>query len=232
MDLSEFGKILSVPSRVSILNALMSGEALPAGELAYRSGVSSQTMSEHLALLEKHQMISARKCGRHRYYELANENAAMLLEALGEFVPNISTKKFSGVPDRMCEARFCYKHLAGRLGVTVTNRLVEKNALNVQGRQYVFTPLCSAVLAEVGIDISGFQKGHVGNVRQCLDWTERRPHVAGAFGSALAERFLELGWIRRHRDDRSAIVTDVGRAGFHDWLGVGINENPRLTTST
>jgi DNA-binding transcriptional ArsR family regulator len=126
MELDEIGRVLSIPSRVHILNALMGGQALPAGELAYRAKVSNQTMSGHLGLLEKSGLLSVRKCGRHRYYELADENAALLLERLTAYIPRGNPSPNGRIPARMCDARFCYKHLAGRLGVALTERLVER----------------------------------------------------------------------------------------------------------
>jgi DNA-binding transcriptional ArsR family regulator len=222
MELDEIGRVLSIPSRVHILNALMGGQALPAGELAYRAKVSNQTMSGHLGLLEKSGLLSVRKCGRHRYYELADENAALLLERLTEYIPRGNPSPNGRIPARMCDARFCYKHLAGRLGVALTERLVERKALRAHGRQYELDVKGAEIFAEVGLDIGTLPQGARTIARQCLDWTERRPHVAGSIGSRLTQLFLDLDWIGRRRDDRSAIVTDAGRAAFKNWLNVEI----------
>lgn len=225
MDISDIGKVLSIPSRVHILNALMGGQALPAGELAYRAKVSNQTMSEHLSMLEKSGLISVRKCGRHRYYELADESAALLLELLAEFAPGVPIERSPRIPPRMCNARFCYNHLAGRVGVAVTDRLVERGALKPHGREYELEEQGINMLAIIGVEVSrlGPRNQNV-YARQCLDWSERRPHVAGAIGTALAQRFLELGWITRHRDDRSAIITELGQAEFRKWLDIDTKE--------
>lgn len=224
MEISEIGRVLSIPSRVSILTALMGGQALPAGELAYRANVSNQTMSEHLSMLEKNGIVSVRKCGRHRYYELADEHAAALLEALAEYVVAAPERK-ARIPPRMCRARFCYNHLAGRVGVAVTERLVERGVLKHHGREYELNAEGTNMLAKVGVEI-----GKLGArypqlyARQCLDWSERRPHVAGAIGKALAQRFLDLGWITRHPDDRSAIITELGQREFKNWLDIDTKE--------
>jgi hypothetical protein len=122
----------------------------------------------------------------------------------------------------MCDARFCYKHLAGRLGVALTERLVERKALRAHGRQYELDVKGAEIFAEVGLDIGTLPQGARTIARQCLDWTERRPHVAGSIGSRLTQLFLDLDWIGRRRDDRSAIVTDAGRAAFKNWLDVKI----------
>jgi hypothetical protein len=179
-------------------------------------------MSGHLGLLEKSGLLSVRKCGRRRYYELADENAALLLELLAEYVPRANPGPDKRIPARMCDARFCYKHLAGRLGVAVTERLVERKALKAHGRQYELDIKGAGIFAQVGLDVETLPQGARTIARQCLDWTERRPHAAGSIGSRLAQLFLDLDWIRRRRDDRSAIVTDAGRGAFKNWLDVEI----------
>lgn len=220
MDLLMIGRLLSSDSRVKILSALMSGEALPASELAYRAGVSNQTASEHLKSLETAEIIKSRRCGRHRYYEISGAAVAQALEQLSVTFHSVQVKAPSSVPEKLKHARFCYDHLAGKIGVEITNSLTARGALTVAERDYVVATESHPIFVNLGIDFTTVRKKKRRFANQCIDWSERRPHVAGSLGAALAGRFLELEWIVRNRDDRSAAVSDLGRKGFYEVFGI------------
>ena len=214
MDLASLGKLMSSQSRVRILAALMGGKALPASELAYRAGVSNQTASEHLATLEKSALIKGRKCGRHRYYEINGTDIARSLESVVVAFPSVDIQSNNKVPDSLREARFCYDHLAGKLGVSITQSLISMGAISVEALEYQVDDTNHRIFTEFGIDIEFLKKRKRHYARQCIDWSERCPHLAGSLGAAFSEKLLELGWIVRSKDDRSASITEVGKNGL------------------
>lgn len=222
MDISKIGKTLASESRVQILAALMGGQALPASELAYRARVTNQTASEHLRLLEKTGLISQKACGRHRYYEIATPEVSDMLEGLSIAFQAPPPNGESKVPDHLKKARFCYDHLAGELGVGITDRLIARNVLAPDGRDYHVLSEQPELLTRIGLNVAEIRKKKRCFSRQCIDWSERRPHLAGALGAALASRFIDLRWIARSRDDRSVRITDNGKQAFNDWIDLSI----------
>lgn len=222
MDLASLGKIMSSQSRVRILTALMGGKALPASELAFRAGISNQTASEHLATLQSAELIKSRKCGRHRYYEINGTETARALETVVVAFPRINMETNPSVPDTLRSARFCYDHLAGRLGVSITNALIEMQAIATDDINYIVNNPNHRIFSEFGIDIPALKKRKRHFARQCIDWSERCPHLAGSLGAEFSEKLLNLGWIVRSRDDRSATITTKGKEGILRAFGVSL----------
>jgi len=206
--------LLADPSRAAMCLALAGGEARPAGELAMRAGVSAQTASSHLARLVAGRVLRVEQQGRWRYYRLAGPEIGHAIEALAVVAPPVSrASALDGVEDdgatrRLKDARTCYSHLAGRLGVALADALVAERWLEDDGRGYQVTPLGARSLRALGIDAS--PRGVRVAARRCLDWTERRHHVAGPVGTALADLALERRWVRRLRGTRAVQVTPVG----------------------
>jgi DNA-binding transcriptional ArsR family regulator len=224
LDIARVGALMGDPSRAAMLMALMGGEALPASELAFRAGVALPTASGHLAQLVGGGLLAMERQGRHRYYRLAKSLVAEAIEALAAVTPQILTGKRRAMPEDapMRRARTCYDHLAGRLGVAVTDALLHRHVLRPGDAGLTLTqPKRSAALLDrLGIDAQSLKTGHRPIVRTCLDWTERRPHVAGALGAAIAGRFLAEGWVRRQRDSRALSVTALGERRLKEELGV------------
>ena len=222
MNLIEFGRMIGHKTRVEILLALMGGKALPAGELAYRAGVSSQTASSHLNDLQKAGMIKKRKCGRFHYFEISNNELASILEGLAVNLPEqtspISKKPIS---PSLKHARFCYGHLAGELGVALSDRLAQMDALVLQEDQYALPESGHTIYDRIGIDLDVVVAKRRKTSPRCVDWSERLPHVAGSLGAAIADQLLERELICRSRDDRSVSVSENGVAFFRDTLGLG-----------
>jgi DNA-binding transcriptional ArsR family regulator len=218
MNMSGMGKLLASSSRVEMLSALMGGQALPASELAYRARITNQTASGHLTLLEQAGLVKQRACGRHRYYELAAPGIAEMLEGFSTAFQLPLNIKNERVPDSLKKCRFCYDHLAGEVGVRITDTLVERGVLVPIEHDYHVPSEQPALFSGIGITLSDVRRKKRHFSRQCIDWSERKSHVAGALGAALANRFLELGWISRTRDDRSAHITDNGKQSFKDWI--------------
>lgn len=212
--------LVADPTRSTILWALSDGRALPACELALRAGVTAPTISYHLERLIGGGLVAAERHGRHRYYRLANPTVVNLLEALATLAPPAPARTFrEGQTGKALRfARTCYDHLAGRVGVQVTEALVARRVLGLAESSYVLTPVGEELFAGFGVDVGKARAARRAFARTCLDWSERRHHLAGALGAALLDRLLELRWIEREESSRAVRVTDPGRAGLREWL--------------
>jgi DNA-binding transcriptional ArsR family regulator len=209
-------KLLSEPARAAMLLSLMGGRAVPAGELAQAAHVSPQTASEHLARLTEAGFITVQQQGRHRYYELSSEEVAYAVESLLVLSSPPQQRPFAeGVrpPFGSLEhARTCYTHLAGWLGVALTDALQRKGYLTpATGRAW---------FEERGIPVPSSRIADPKLARQCPDWTERRPHLAGSLGVNMYRRLSKLGWIAPSRKSRAVRVTLEGREALLKHLGL------------
>lgn len=218
-DISFLAGLISEPARGRILIALLDGRALPATELAQRAGITCQTASSHLTKLTGGGLLQVIPQGRHRYYRLANARVAELLESMARFAPIKETCRVEPkTPIQI--ARTCYNHLAGSLGVQITDAIVDGGLLRAVGRDYQLTKKGAQWFSELGIDTDALRKSGRVFARQCLDWSERRNHLAGALGSALAEHLFEHGWIEHVRASRAVRITEFGRRELRQRLGV------------
>ena len=218
-DIAPVAALVGDETRAAMLTALHDGRALPAGELARRARVSPSTASAHLARLVDGGLLALERSGRHRYFRLANEDVAHALEALAVIAPPIPVRSLrtAAVGEALTEARTCYDHLAGRLGVTLTSGLLRECALVDRGGAFVLGPRASTVLGRLGVDLEQLPARRPA-VRRCLDWSERRPHLAGAAGAALCSRALEEGWVERLPGSRAVRLTPSGRKAFASLL--------------
>ena len=214
-ELANVAALVADPTRARILDELLAGPPMPASALAARVGVAPSTASGHLAKLERAGLITITKRGRWREAELARPEVAEALEALsrlstGESRP-IGLRAVNG-HQALREARSCYDHLAGRAGVALADDLLARGALGESDGAF-FVPHGAEVhyREAFGIDLAALPARRP-LVRACTDWTERRPHVAGALGAALLSSMLERGWLRRRPDGRALNVTAAGRA--------------------
>jgi DNA-binding transcriptional ArsR family regulator len=227
LDLAGLSSLIGDPSRALILSALFGGEALPAGELAFRARVTPQTASSHLAKLTEAGLVTVRRLGRHRYYALAGAEIGALLESMLSLAsPPPAVASRSKVPAPLRDGRMCYDHLAGRLGVAVTQALVARGVLHADDHGFALSAAAPGWLGVLDIDLDRLRQGRRAVTRQCQDWSERRPHLAGALGAAIADRFLEQGWIRRDRDSRAVALTEAGRAALARIFGPEILDPP------
>ena len=224
LDIARVGALMGDPSRAAMLMALMSGEALTAGELAFRAGVALPTASGHLAQLADGGLLAVAKQGRHRYYRLAGPEVAHAVETLSDLAIQLFPSRRRVMPEDapLRRARTCYDHLAGRLGVALADGLVEHRVLRRADDELALVRRGSGeeLLHSWGIDVASLETSRRPMVRTCIDWTERRPHLAGALGAAIVDRFLDAGWIRRRRDDRAVAVTPLGQRRLREELGV------------
>src|ERR1700687_6028502 len=220
--MAEIGALVGDSARANILPALMGGQPLTASELAWRAGVTAQTTSGHLAKLTEAGLISLTRQGRHRYYRLASPLVGRMLEVMAvasaQGPPRYRPR--SRIDDALQQARTCYDHLAGRLGVSLADALTAKGYVVLGEDGGATTRRGDRFFAKWGIDLAEAASQRRCFCRPCLDWSERRAHIAGALGAKLADRCFELEWIQRRKDTRALTVTRRGVQGFENLLGI------------
>ncbi|HEV2356181.1 MAG TPA: helix-turn-helix transcriptional regulator [bacterium] len=221
-DIARVAALIGDRVRAAMLLALFDGAALPATELAYRGGASPQAASAHLRKLAEGGLLTVTASGRQRRYRLAGREVAHAIEALLPVArpPRIIALTQGIAIERLRTARTCYDHLAGRLGVAVTDALVSRRALRAGGGEFHVTARGERLFEDLGIDVSALRRGRRALARACTDWTERRPHLAGSLGKALLDRFLADTWITRAFSDRSVRLTARGERALERLLGV------------
>jgi DNA-binding transcriptional ArsR family regulator len=226
-NMVEVAALVGDTARATILAALMGGRALTSSELAFVARVSRSTASEHLAKLVKARLISVTKKRRFHYYRIASPLVATMLESIKavaaiEVPPRFQPR--SAREDALRFARTCYDHLAGRLGVAITDALVAKGYIVLTEDGGAVTDAGISFLTEFDADLISRTRSRRIFCRPCLDWSERRYHLAGLVGAAILRRCLELGWLVRERDTRAIRVTLAGRKGLRDTFGLNMNE--------
>jgi DNA-binding transcriptional ArsR family regulator len=213
------------PTRARMLGALMGGQALSAGELARAAGVGASTASTHIVQLVDSELVTLRVQGRHRYLRLADAEIAHALEAL-----SLVAERHAGASKwdqpaykPMKVARSCYTHLAGELGVALLDGLLRREALQPQDGSFALTQSGRAQWLALGLAPDALQGGTGAGSKRfayaCLDWSERRDHLAGRFASAVLEHGLGHDWLRRIGDSRALRLTPTGHAALAPWLG-------------
>lgn len=223
--IAEIGALMGEPARANMIAALMAGRALTATELAHVAGVSRQTASGHLARLTQAGVLAVEKQGRHRYYRLASPHVGRMVEGVMVVARELPPRyrPSSKLDEALRAARTCYDHLAGRLGVGLTDALVARRHIVMSDDGGQVTGSGTRFLDDFGIDLAAAERRRRVFCRPCLDWSERRPHLAGSLGAALAARCFELDWIERGAENRAVTVTDAGRSGFAERFGVELN---------
>jgi len=225
---AEIAALAGDPARVGMLHALMDGRALTASELARVASVTPQTASEHLAKMAAAGLVQVEKQGRHRYHRLASPAVAQMMESIMLVASRLDTVRpapVTGPRDAALRAaRTCYDHLAGHLGVALADALVAGGHVELSHDAGVVTDAGVALFGRIGIDVTSFSAGRGKTARvlcrPCLDWSERRSHLAGAVATALCTRSLEEGWIRRIEGTRAVTVTAKGQRVFCEAIGV------------
>ncbi len=223
-QIAEVAALVGDPARANILCALLGGRALTASELAYAANVSPQTTSGHLGKLMSSRLLVLMKQGRHRYYRLAGPHVAHMLESIMNVAmtgpPRLQPK--SRLDETLRQARTCYDHIAGVLGVGLAERLIEREFVTLGEEAGEVTPAGADFLSELGVDLSSARAKRRIFCRPCIDWTERRPHIGGAVGAALASRCLDLKWIERVPHSRALTITAAGRRALMDIFALSI----------
>lgn len=208
-QLAEFGALLAEPARAAMLLALLDGSARPAGELARVAGVGAATASAHLKRLRDGGLLAVHEQGRHRYYRLADDDAAAWLEAMAlPRVPRVSRPRGSDLA--LCRARTCYRHLAGQLGVALCEAWLARGWLRADGNGLHLDEVCVQALAASGLVEPQPSRLLRLAGRGCLDWTERKLHLGGSLGVAITSAMLDAGWLRRSQHSRALLPSDDG----------------------
>jgi DNA-binding transcriptional ArsR family regulator len=238
VDLAAVGALVADPGRCQILLALDDGRALPASRLAAEAGVSAATASSHLGKLTEAGLLAVEARGRHRYYRLAGPAVAELIEVLQRLAPvaPVRSLRQGTRAQALREARTCYDHVAGRLGVALMAALIDKGHLTggdgtydpelTDARagygheiDYRLSPSGTDFLAELGVRVPPQRR----LMRYCVDWSEQRHHLAGGLGRGLLDRLHELDWIRRTDATRALRITDTGRTGLRTTFGIDVS---------
>jgi DNA-binding transcriptional ArsR family regulator len=228
VDIAAVAALIGDPARASLLSSLADSGRLPARELAVRAGIAPSTASNHLAKLTSAKLVVAERQGRHRFFQLADTSVADALEALATIAPPKPVRSLAdaSVAAALRHARTCYDHLAGRLGVEVAAALERKRILTRRDGHYELGSAARTGLGSLGLDVDAVARGRRPLVRTCLDWSERKPHLSGALGAAIAARFFELGWLRRRPANRSVELTPEGEAALRSELGLDLASIP------
>jgi DNA-binding transcriptional ArsR family regulator len=223
VDLAAGAGAIADPARAAMLDALLDGAPRSAGALAREAGVAASTASHHLGRLLDAGLIVVEPDGRRRAFRLARPEVADALEALALVCPPRSPRTLRRATRLEAEraARTCYDHLAGRLGVAVCDALLEARAIAPDGeRSYALGPRADPAFAALGVSLP--PGGRRAYARPCLDWSERRPHLAGTLGAAVADAMLEREWVARVPKTRALRITDAGREGLREALRVDL----------
>jgi len=207
-------------ARADILTALMGGQALTATELAEVAGVNKATTSAHLGKLVEGRLVAVESQGRHRYFRLADEDVAELLESLMGVAYRAGALRLKSSPREpaMRKARVCYDHLAGDLGVFAFDHFQRRRFLRHGEAGLGLTPAGRKFVASLGIDPEAHRGARRPACRLCLDWSERRHHLAGSVGAAMLDRIYALGWARREKGSRVVRFTPAGERSFRELM--------------
>ncbi|MDO9415789.1 ArsR/SmtB family transcription factor [Pararhizobium sp.] len=215
-DIAQLGSLVGDPARANMLTALLSGKALTATELAAAAGITAQTASSHLAKLEAGGLIIQRKQGRHRYFSLTDDDVGFMLESLMGFAANRGFNRHRTGPKdpALRKARICYNHLAGDFGVRMLDSLMADGTIVPVGDDLELSETGKTGMQALGIDVEALSRQKRPVCRSCLDWSERRSHLAGSLGQALLDHFFAKGWAKREKESRAVLFTATGEKTF------------------
>jgi DNA-binding transcriptional ArsR family regulator len=225
---AEVAALAGDPARAGMLHALMDGRALTASELARVAGVAPQTASGHLSRMTAMGIVTVEKQGRHRYHRLASSAVAQMIESIMQVASDLAPPRKHltvGPSDAaLRSARTCYDHLAGRLGVALADAMVAGGYAELASDAGIVTDTGVAFLGRIGLDVEGLlarpgRRSARVLCRPCLDWSERRPHLAGAVGAALCAHSFDNNWIRRIDGTRAVLITPKGQRVFREQFG-------------
>lgn len=221
---SQLALLLGSKARSAMLWNLLDGRAYTATELSLCAEISAQSASNHLIKLVEANLLAIETQGRHRYYRFANPDVARVVESMASLLPISQSHKKVKRPEPTGElfARTCYDHLAGKVGVDITDSLVKKGMIKPTGNKYRMTVLGEKWFQSIGINIDEVKSAKRLFAYQCLDWSERRHHIAGALGAAICRMMLKHDWIRRKENTREVIVTAKGKKALKNELDLRI----------
>ncbi len=219
-DIAQIAALIGDPARSNMLAALMSGMALTAGELAREANVTASTASAHLSKLREAKLVTMVVQGRHRYLRLAGPDVAAAIEGLMDLAARTGSLRTRPGPRdaAMREARLCYDHIAGAAGVRLHDALIAQGAIIAAPDGMMLSPPGSARFRAEGLDLAALEQPGKAICRACLDWSERRPHLAGPLARAILAMTLTRGWAKRATSGRALHFSPAGAAAFDAFL--------------
>lgn len=219
---SQLASLIGEPARAKMLWNLLDGRAFTATELSLMAEVSPQSASMHLNKLIQASLLTVQHQGRHRYYQLASREVAYAIEAIANLLPAEQPGKTQSFlhNGHIKYCRSCYDHLAGKIGVAITDKLVKNQLITPEATGYNITSSGLQWFGRLKIDVAELKTQRRVFSRQCLDWSERRPHLAGSLGAALLTTLLKEDWIRKINNSRALLVTGKGEKNLYDSLGL------------
>ena len=220
LDIASTAALMGDPARARMLLSLMGGRVRPASELARLAHVSPQTASSHLAKLQRGGLLAVERHGRYRYYCLAGPHVANVIESLQNLTAVPSDERSSSPDEPLLFARTCYDHLAGKVAVALADALLMGDLLELGADRYHVTSAGERAFTELDVDLCALDQQRRRLAKPCLDWTERRYHVAGALGAALTAQLLQRKWLVRLEGTRAVHLTPGGLAGLKEVFGV------------
>jgi DNA-binding transcriptional ArsR family regulator len=224
--IAEVAALVGDPTRATMLAALLDGRALTASELALAARITPQTASTHLAKLTEAGLLSVVRKGRHRHFRLASPRVEDMIDGIVAVAleKRPRHRPLSREARALDAARICYDHLAGRLSVDLTDSFVAHEYVVLDDEAAEITTAGTRFLTQFGIELPRLRSTSRRFCRLCMDWTERRPHLAGAVGAAITKRYFDLGWLERMMRSQAVIVTASGRRGFRKTFGIDASE--------
>ena len=205
--------LLCEPSRAKIVWNLLDGRAYTASELALVADLSATSVSNHLSKLLQGNIVKVDIQGRHRYFSFSNPEVAYAVESLANLANKKSTIKSDHrtTQNEIKYCRTCYDHLAGKVGVLITDKLLERELIQLMDKNFIVTENGNHFFSDFGLDMTSLEKQRRNFAKACLDWSERKYHLAGSLGAALLDKMLELDWLRRTKNSRAIVITSLGR---------------------
>lgn len=224
-NIAQVASLVSDASRAAILTVLLDGRYHPASELAYMANIKPQTASFHLSKMVAANLVTVEQQGRHRYYGIQNQEVAQIMETLLSITPPVEIRSLNQAAENeaLRQARTCYDHLAGKLGIQLTNSLLSAGVLSEVEDQFTVTEKGEDFFKAFQVDLVRVKRKRRSFTHRCLDWSERRHHLAGALGHALLERLLELHWIQRVPSTRAIKITPEGKKGLQEIFHIDVD---------
>jgi predicted transcriptional regulator len=216
--------LIGEPVRATIMWTLLDGKALTATELAIVAGTTAQNLSMHIAKLVQAGLLSVESQGRHKYYKFSRKDVAYAIEAMANLVPpdSATTKPGNDNNPAIRNCRTCYDHLAGKVGVALTDSLLHKNIIIEHGKTFELTTKGETFFSELGMNIDDIKQRRRTFLRPCLDWSERRYHMAGALAAAMLDHMISADWIRRQKSSRAVTITSKGERELYKYFKLNI----------
>ena len=216
--------LIGDPTRATIMWTLMDGKAFTATELAIAADTTAPNISMHLSKLVQAGLLCVESQGRHRYYKFSRKEIAYAIEAMTNLLPDAGSKGAAVSEDMPAikHCRTCYDHLAGKVGVAISDNMLKQKIIVESDNDFTLSPKGKKWFSELDIDTARLQQQRRSFLRPCLDWSERRYHIAGSLAAALLDKMLMQDWMRRTKNSRSVIVTAKGQKNLYEHLGLSV----------